>query len=85
MLDRLILLGLADVFEALRLRGRLADHHRAAQHRAHVARVASIKIGRAVGRDALAVGVARARRRRGFLIGGEHGWRRMEAAKKLRI
>ena len=28
--------------EALRLRGRLAEHHRAPQHRAHVARVASI-------------------------------------------
>ena len=76
MPDRLILLSFADVREALRLHGRLAVHHRAPQHRAHVARVASIKIGRAAGRHALAVGVARARRRRGFLVGGEDGRRR---------
>ena len=64
------------VLEALRLLGRLAEHHRAAQHRADVARVAAIKIGRAAGGHALAVGVARARRRRGSLIGGEDGRRR---------
>ena len=72
----LVLFRLTDVREALRLLRRVAELHRAAQHRADVARVASIKIGRAAGGHALAVGVARARRRRGFLIGGEHGRRR---------
>ena len=48
---RLILLRFAYVREALRLLRRLAVHHRAAQHRADVARVAAIKVGRAAGRQ----------------------------------
>ena len=39
------------VLEALRLLRRVAEHHRAAQHRADVARVAAIKVGRAAGRQ----------------------------------
>ena len=64
------------VLEALRLLRLVAVHHRAAQHRADVARVASIKVGRATGRHALAVGVARARRGRRRVLVGEDGRRR---------
>ena len=57
----LVLFGLADVLEALRLLGRLAVQIRAPQTRfpnpLEAARVAAVEVRGAVGRDALAVGV----------------------------